>query len=118
MRCIETALARFGGFHGLYHVAGGSGRRFGDGPLDQITESRLGAHEQENLTSLFLSNRAAVRQFLSQGGGGSVLNMSFRPRFFAVRQAFQHARLSAAKAARDWPDEIRRARYGQRRHSV
>src|SRR5687767_4643917 len=30
---IEVALQQFGGFDGLYHVAGGSGRKFGDGPL-------------------------------------------------------------------------------------
>jgi len=28
---IALALEKFGGFHGLYHVAGGSGRRQGDG---------------------------------------------------------------------------------------
>src|SRR5947207_3350349 len=27
---IQTCLQNFGGFDGLYHVAGGSGRKFGD----------------------------------------------------------------------------------------
>ena len=31
-RAIDEAVRVFGGFHGLYHVAGGSGRRAGDGP--------------------------------------------------------------------------------------
>src|SRR5436309_13046482 len=35
---IRLAVACFGGFHGLYHVAGGSGRRVGDGPLHEITD--------------------------------------------------------------------------------
>ena len=35
-RAIETALREFGAFHGLYHVAGGSGRRQGDGPLEKF----------------------------------------------------------------------------------
>src|SRR5687768_11804633 len=30
---ISLARERFGRFDALYHVAGGSGRRFGDGPL-------------------------------------------------------------------------------------
>src|SRR5262245_14899065 len=36
-KAIETALKSFGGFHGLYHVAGGSGRKMGDGPLHEIS---------------------------------------------------------------------------------
>src|SRR4051794_34069050 len=35
---IDRAVRQFGGFHGLYHVAGGSGRRMGDGPLHEITD--------------------------------------------------------------------------------
>ncbi|MFM9032157.1 MAG: SDR family NAD(P)-dependent oxidoreductase, partial [Opitutaceae bacterium] len=35
---ITLAEERFGGFHALYHVAGGSGRRFGDGPLHELTD--------------------------------------------------------------------------------
>lgn len=99
VRCIETALAQFGGFHGLYHVAGGSGRRFGDGPLDQITDEGWSHTMQENLTSLFLSNRAAVRQFLSQGGGGSVLNMSSVLGFSPSARHFSTHAYAAAKAA-------------------
>src|SRR5689334_16150839 len=37
-RCIEEALGRFGRFDALYHVAGGSGRRMGDGPLHELTD--------------------------------------------------------------------------------
>src|SRR4051812_5288221 len=37
-RAIQAALERFGAFHGLYHVAGGSGRKWGDGPLHEITD--------------------------------------------------------------------------------
>lgn len=72
---IARAVEAFGGFHALYHVAGGSGRRFGDGPLHEITDDGWNATVELNLTSLFHSNRAAVRQFRAQGGGGSVLNM-------------------------------------------
>jgi NAD(P)-dependent dehydrogenase (short-subunit alcohol dehydrogenase family) len=87
---IALALQEFGRFDGLYHVAGGSGRRYGDGPLDAITDDGWRRTLDLNLSSLFYSNRAAVRQFLAQGTGGSVLNMgsvldhSPSPRHFAT----------------------------------
>src|SRR5258708_6356327 len=37
-KAIALAVREFGGFHGLYHVAGGSGRRLGDGPLHELTD--------------------------------------------------------------------------------
>ncbi len=89
-QAIAAAVRDFGGFHGLYHVAGGSGRRMGDGPLHEITDEGLRATLALNLESLMLSNRAAVRQFLAQGSGGAILNMgsvlgwSPSPRFFAT----------------------------------
>jgi NAD(P)-dependent dehydrogenase (short-subunit alcohol dehydrogenase family) len=74
-KAIDFAAGNFGGFHGLYHVAGGSGRKAGDGPLHELSDEGWTFTLQLNLTSLFYSNRAAVQQFLKQGGGGSVLNM-------------------------------------------
>src|SRR5262249_55006925 len=68
-KAIQTALKVFGGFHGLYHVAGGSGRKRGDGPLHQISDEGWAFTLELNLTSLFYSNRAAVRQFLKQKTG-------------------------------------------------
>jgi NAD(P)-dependent dehydrogenase (short-subunit alcohol dehydrogenase family) len=75
-RAVSEALAAFGRLDGLYHVAGGSGRRWGDGPLHEISDEGWQATLDSNLTSLFYSNRAAVRQFLNQKTGGSILNMS------------------------------------------
>lgn len=98
-RAIRTAIERFGGFDGLYHVAGGSGRPFGDGPLHTITDGGWAKTLQLNLTALFYSNRAAAQSFVERGTGGSVVNMgsvlgfSPSPRFFAT-----HA-YAAAKAA-------------------
>ncbi len=87
---IQKAVATFGGFHGLYHVAGGSGRRQGDGPLDQLSDQGWDYTMRLNLDSVFYSNRAAIQQFLRQGTGGSIVNMasvladSPSPRFFAT----------------------------------
>jgi NAD(P)-dependent dehydrogenase (short-subunit alcohol dehydrogenase family) len=96
---IALARERFGGFDALYHVAGGSGRRMGDGPLHEVTDGGLRATLELNLHSAMFSNRAAVRQFLAQGRGGSILNMgsvlgwSPSPDFFATHV------YAAAKAA-------------------
>lgn len=87
---IELSAERFGGFHAIYHVAGGSGRRFGDGPLHEITDDGWQATLDLNLTSLFNSNRAAVRYFLEEGSSGTILNMgsvlgwSPSPAFFST----------------------------------
>jgi len=80
-------------------VAGGSGRALGDGPLHEVTDEGWAGTLNLNLNSLFYSNRAAVQQFLTQGSGGTVLNMtsvlafSPAPKFFAT-----HA-YATAKAA-------------------
>lgn len=116
-RAIQTARRKFGGFHGLYHVAGGSGRRAGDGPLHELSDEGWEFTLRLNLTSLFYSNRAAVRQFLKQGGGGVVLNcgsvlgFSPSPRFFSTH-AYAAAKaaiigLSRSAAARYAADSIR-----------
>jgi NAD(P)-dependent dehydrogenase (short-subunit alcohol dehydrogenase family) len=73
---IARAIERFGGFHALYHVAGGSGRAHGDGPLDELSDDGWDFSVDLNLTTVFYSNRAAARQFLKQGGGGCVLNIA------------------------------------------
>ncbi|PXA04550.1 short-chain dehydrogenase [Coraliomargarita sinensis] len=96
---IQTCLDNFDSFHGLYHVAGGSGRRFGDGPLHEITEEGIDKTLNLNLKSLILSNRAAVQAFLKRDTAGTVLNMgsvlgySPSPRYFSTHV------YAAAKAA-------------------
>jgi NAD(P)-dependent dehydrogenase (short-subunit alcohol dehydrogenase family) len=72
---IDACLNTFGGFDGLYHVAGGSGRRHGDGPLHELTLEGWNKTFEMNLTSMMISNRAAVRTFRERGQGGSILNM-------------------------------------------
>jgi len=74
-RAIALAIESFGRFDGLYHVAGGSGRRYGDGPLHETTDEGFQYTLDLNVKSLFRSNRAAVRQFLRDGKGGAILNM-------------------------------------------
>ncbi len=69
-------VAVFGGLDVLYHVAGISGRGHGDGPLHECTEEGWQATLDANLTSTFLTNRAAVRHFLAHKQPGAILNMA------------------------------------------
>jgi NAD(P)-dependent dehydrogenase (short-subunit alcohol dehydrogenase family) len=96
---IDLAIANFGGFHGLYHVAGGSGRKMGDGPLHEVTNRGWEETLRLNLTSMMMSNRAGVRQFMKQGGGGVVLNMGSVLGFSPSPRYFGTIAYSAAKAA-------------------
>jgi NAD(P)-dependent dehydrogenase (short-subunit alcohol dehydrogenase family) len=73
---FKMVLEQLGGLDVLYHVAGGSGRKFGDGPLHECSDDGWQATLRLNLTSTFLTNRAAIRLFLQQGSGGVVLNMA------------------------------------------
>jgi len=98
-RAITEAVSRFGKLDGLYHVAGGSGRRFGDGPLHELTDEGWQATLELNLTSLMRSNRAAVRQFLAQGTGGAILNLSSVLAFSPAPEHFATHAYAAAKAA-------------------
>lgn len=100
LNAIKSCLKHFDGFDGLYHVAGGSGRKFGDGPLHEITMEGWNQTLSLNLTSLMLSNQAAVKCFLERKTGGNILNMgsvlgySPSPKYFVT-----HAYAAAKSAA-------------------
>lgn len=97
-KAISVCVQKFGGFDGLYHVAGGSGRKMGDGPLHEVSDAGWDYTLQLNLTGAFFSNRAAVRQLMTDGKTGSILTMgsilgmSPSPKYFGT-----HA-YAAAKA--------------------
>ena len=65
-QAIDMALKQFGAFHGLYHVAGGSGRKFGDGPMHELTDEGWDQTLQLNLTTQFYSNRHST-EFIGIG---------------------------------------------------
>ncbi len=96
---IEFCISKFGGFDGLYHVAGGSGRKMGDGPLHEITLEGWNKTLELNLTSLMLSNQAAVRQFLKQKTVGTILNMGSVLGYSPSPQYFSTHAYAAAKSA-------------------
>jgi NAD(P)-dependent dehydrogenase (short-subunit alcohol dehydrogenase family) len=101
---IAAAVERFGRIDGLFAVAGGSGRRFGDGPIHDLSVDGWNETLALNLTSQALTCRAVVRRMLDQepnssGTRGSILLMGSvtatdpAPEFFAT-----HA-YAAAKGA-------------------
>lgn len=89
-RALAQALERFGAVDGLYHVAGGSGRSHGDGPLHELTAEGIDYTIEQNLKSVLHSNRAAAAYFVKTGRAGVVLNMASvlgyapAPRHFAT----------------------------------
>ena len=114
---FADAVSYLGGLDVLYHVAGGSGRRQGDGPLHECTEDGWHATLDANLTSTFLTNRAALRHFLGQRQAGVLLNMASVLALAPSPGHFDTAAYAAAKggvialsrlaAARYAPDRIR-----------
>jgi NAD(P)-dependent dehydrogenase (short-subunit alcohol dehydrogenase family) len=73
---VERLFAATGDIDILYHVAGISGRRYGDGPLHECTDAGWDATVAANQRSVFLTNRAAVRQWLAANRPGVILNMA------------------------------------------
>lgn len=96
---IEACVQQFGSMDGLYHVAGGSGRKRGDGPLHQLTLEGWHYTLQLNLTSLMLSNRAAIKFFVEKGQAGVVLNMGSVLGFSPSPKHFTTHAYAAAKSA-------------------
>ena len=99
VKAIDLCISRFDGFDGLYHVAGGSGRKFGDGPLHELSLEGWTQTFELNLTSLMLSNQAAIRKFRERGTGGTILNMSSVLGFSPSPKYFVTHAYAAAKSA-------------------
>jgi NAD(P)-dependent dehydrogenase (short-subunit alcohol dehydrogenase family) len=98
VEAIANAVAAYGRVDGVFHVAGGSGRRWGDGPLDAITDEGWQQTIDLNLSSLFYTNRAAAQHFLGAGHGGAVLNMASVLAFSPSPAHFATHTYAAAKA--------------------
>lgn len=97
-QALALAVAEFGRLDALYHVAGGSGRREGDGALHDLTDEGWDYTLELNLKSVMMSNRAVVRQFRAQGGGGVILNMGSVLGWSPSPEHFASHAYAAAKA--------------------
>ena len=107
---FAACAERFGRIDGLLTVAGGSGRRFGDGFLDTVSLEAWQATLDLNLTTTFLSLREAIRHMRASGTGGSIAVVSsvladhpsptlFGTHAYAVAKAGQLALVRTAASA-------------------
>lgn len=76
---VEAAVARvsaeLGAIDGVFNVAGGSGRRYGDGPAHDCTLDGWNATLQLNLTGTFLVCKYALAAMLPNRSG-AIVNLS------------------------------------------
>ncbi|HEY7968801.1 MAG TPA: SDR family NAD(P)-dependent oxidoreductase [Candidatus Limnocylindrales bacterium] len=119
---VAACVTRFGRIDGLFSVAGGSGRRFGDGPIHTMTRDAWDRTLELNLTTQALVASAVVARMRDQepnGSGtrgsvlfvGSVTASDPAPEFFATH-AYAAAKgaltaLMTTMAAAYLPDRIR-----------
>jgi NAD(P)-dependent dehydrogenase (short-subunit alcohol dehydrogenase family) len=96
---VESLLEAAGPVDGLVHVAGGSGRAWGDGPLHELTDDGLGQTMALNFHSAVWSNRAAVRHWLQRGTGGSIVNIGSVLARSPSPEHFSTVAYASAKAA-------------------
>lgn len=73
---VEACVERFGRIDAVFNVAGISGRRFGDGPLHELTADGWDTVMAANARSTFLVARAVVRHLLARQSPGALLLMS------------------------------------------
>ncbi len=77
---VDDAIARLGRVDGLFNVAGGSGRRLGDGPLHELTAEAYEATMRLNATTHVTVSAPVLRAMLAQapdadGQRGAIVNM-------------------------------------------
>lgn len=70
---VDKIVEQHGQLDGLFNVAGGSGRRYGDGPIDQCTLEGWHKTLDLNLTSMFLMCKYTIPH-LKQGS--SIVNLA------------------------------------------
>lgn len=104
---VGTGLDRLGHFDGLFAVAGGSGREFGDGPLHEVSKTGWDTTIEMNLAPPFLAAREVIRSIIDRDTSGgsivfvtSVLASHPSPEFFATHAytAAKGAQISLTRA--------------------
>src|SRR5262249_47081880 len=108
---FDIALRPMSGLDVLFHVAGGSGRKQGDGALHDCTDSGWDETLRENLTTTFLTNRAAIRHWLRQRQPGVILNMASVLAWSPSPQYFDTCTYAAAKGGVTALSRAAAARY-------
>lgn len=95
---FDQTLQRFGKLDILVHVAGISGRKFGDGPLDECTENGWDVVMESNLKSVYLTNHEAL-QIMKKQSFGNIVNVSSILGLVGAREHFVTHAYAASRAA-------------------
>lgn len=96
---LSGCLKHFGRVDAVFNVAGGSGRRFGDGPVHECSVEGWDKTLEANAKPTFLMCRAAVRHWLEAGRDGAILNMASVLAFSPEPQHFATHAYAASKGA-------------------
>jgi NAD(P)-dependent dehydrogenase (short-subunit alcohol dehydrogenase family) len=101
---VAAAVERFGRLDGVLSVAGGSGRRFGDGPIHELSAEGWDRTLELNLRSQAMVTRAVVRRMLDQprnddGERGAIVLVSSVLAAHPVPGLFATHAYAAAKGA-------------------
>jgi NAD(P)-dependent dehydrogenase (short-subunit alcohol dehydrogenase family) len=100
---VAAAVERFGRLDGCFHTAGGSGRRFGDGPLHEVSLDAWDQTFRLNLTTEFLVTREVLKALLRNEGGpggrGAIVLTSSILGFHPAPADFATHAYAAAKSA-------------------
>lgn len=101
---VQACVDAFGRIDGLFSVAGGSGRRFGDGPIDQVDAEAWEKTLALNLRTQALVCGSVVRRMRAQppndsGTRGSILLMGSVTATDPVPELFGTHAYAAAKGA-------------------
>lgn len=98
-RIHAAAVERFGRVDVLFHVAGISGRKFGDGPLADCSDDGWDKVMAVNLRAMMQLNRACLRHWRETRRPGVILNMASVLGFSFVPGHFDTVAYAAAKGA-------------------
>ena len=96
--CIET----FGGFDALFHVVGGSGRKWGDGPLHEITLEGWKKHPGPEFNFRNVFQPGCYSPFFGRKEKRKYFKCEFGPGFFPSSQTFLHPCLCDFKSCYYW----------------
>ena len=98
-KAFEACLEQFGALDAVFAVAGMSGRRFGDGPVDECSLQGWEATFAANARLAFLTSRCAVRYWLKEKRRGALLNIASVLAFSPQATHFATHAYAASKGA-------------------
>lgn len=95
---MEAAFATAERIDVLVHIAGLSGRRWGDGPIDQCTDEGWEVVMHNNLRSVYVTNGLATRRMKEQRRG-AIVNVSSILGLVGTREHFVTHAYAASRGA-------------------